>query len=97
MQDKKGRLSLEQRTLVAEAVTNSAQHEGDPCPHCGNTNTSVAQDLFRIAVVDAPIPTRFIPIVPVICNNCGFVRMFGARQFGIEADASLTADGGEGE
>lgn len=82
--DATNKMSPEDRTLAAERINATAQHDGDPCPHCGDKNTSVAEDVFRLAVVDKPIPQRFVPVIPVVCNNCGFVRIFSSRMVGIE-------------
>ena len=84
MPSENGKLSDDERTAASEKVNETAQHAGDPCPHCGDTNTSVAEDLFRLAVSDTPIPTRFIPVIPIVCNNCGFLRLVNSRALGVE-------------
>ena len=95
--DANGKLSLDERNSVSDHVNEKAQHEGDPCPHCGDTNTSVAEDLFRLAVANSPIPRGYIPVVPVVCNNCGHIRLFSGQELGLTmpkaAEATPTEEG----
>lgn len=74
---------MDEREKIAEHVNRTAQITEDPCPHCGNTNTSVAEDLFRLGVGTKTLPSAFVPVVPVICSNCGFLRIFSAWALGI--------------
>ena len=95
--DKAGKLSLEERERASDKINETAQHEGDPCPHCGNVDTSVAEDQFQLAVANGPLIKNFIPVIPVVCNNCGFVRIFHSDKFGISAyPDSEDASKGEG-
>jgi len=91
--DKDGKLSLDERTQASDKINETAQHEGDPCPHCGNIDTSVAEDLFQLPVANGPITTSFIPVLPVVCNNCGYLRLFNSRAFGLEVYAAVPNEG----
>lgn len=91
MPNNEGDLSVDERRVAADLINEKAQHPGDPCPHCGNENTSVAENLFRLAVANSPIPTRYVPVVPVICNDCGFVRLFSGHALGL----TMPEDDGE--
>jgi hypothetical protein len=81
--DENYRLSDDERTKASDHVNKTALQADDPCPHCGNINTSVGEHVFRLAVGFQPIPRGYVPIVPVICSNCGHVRLFGALAMGL--------------
>lgn len=84
----------EERDKASAFINEKAQREGDPCPHCGNLDTSVAENVFRLSVGTAVVGPGFVPIMPVICNNCGHVRIFSAIALGIFPSPNATE--GEG-
>ena len=86
-----GELSEQERNEAAEAVNRTAKLEGDPCPHCGNTDTRVGSNLMRLDVgYDMSLPpigggpVHFFSVLPIVCNNCGFIRLFSPYALGVE-------------
>jgi hypothetical protein len=69
------------------------------CPACGETGFTVPESALGTNVVGLPamlgsqvVPGRALPVVPLVCNNCGFVRLHTAS-FG---EVENAPDNGEG-
>ena len=55
------------------------------CPSCGSDEDFVCCDVIELFVkpnTEERCGTE-IPIVPLICQNCGHVRMFSAKLIGV--------------
>jgi len=55
------------------------------CPSCGGRSWSIG-DIISSPVLTSggtAIGGRTIPMVQVICNNCGFVRLYAAVPIGL--------------
>lgn len=83
MPDAKGKFSIEEMDRAASFINEKSKLPGDPCVHCGSTDTSVGEYAVRLGVGFAPIPPTHIPLMPVVCNNCGNIRLFSAILLGI--------------
>jgi hypothetical protein len=50
------------------------------CEACGETRWSISKDRFSLTKLDASntLTSTGLPVHAVICDNCGFVRLFHA-------------------
>lgn len=55
------------------------------CPSCGATQDFIACDIVELIVKsDAEkISGTEIPVIPVVCPQCGHVRLFSAKAIGV--------------
>src|SRR5260221_10182750 len=61
-------------------------HFGNSCPHCGATTWGVFDQLYELrqfAQGQLSVQGTVIPLVVVICNTCGYTRLFNAISMGI--------------
>lgn len=60
---------------------------GRPCPMCGKGPWNIQDSTFQLAefnegnfVLGGPV----IPVIPVMCNNCGYVALVNAIFAGVQ-------------
>jgi C4-type Zn-finger protein len=70
-----------------QRVRNHLQGRNNRCPVCDANNWTVFEDLLSPFCIDVeyrrPIEVKFLPIVALICNDCGYVRQIAARKVGL--------------
>lgn len=73
-----------------------ARWMGRPCPMCGRDDWAVPQGLFALlelqdasTPVERPVPrpvaseAQVVPVVPVVCKNCGNTVLVSAMVAGV--------------
>jgi uncharacterized Zn finger protein len=70
-----------------ETVLNWLQERELPrqCPSCGSEKEFIGCDVVELHVKSdrEGISGTEIPVVPLICQNCGHVRLFSAKLIGL--------------
>ena len=70
-----------------QAVTAHLQGKNNACPICGANNWAIFDDLIAATCVDVeykrPIQGKLLPMVALICNECGNVRQITAKSVGL--------------
>jgi hypothetical protein len=92
--DAKGKLSDQERAVVADFINRKATVEGDPCPVCGSFDTRVGSEL---AALHAAGSSTYMPAVPVVCHNCGFIRFFHSEGLGLSPRTPVEPESSAGE
>jgi hypothetical protein len=72
-----------------EKVLAWVQEKGLPrhCPSCGSDEDFVGCDLIELPIKQVPGAQRGteIPVIPLICQVCGHVRLFSAKLIGVSS------------
>lgn len=75
--------------------TSSQQHQieehlrdhNNACPVCRTNRWEIFEDLIASVAIDVEykqiIQGKFLPMVALICSDCGFVRQIGAGKIGL--------------
>ena len=70
-----------------QKIKNHLQGRNNQCPICDANDWTVVDDLLSPFCIDVeykrPIEGKFLPIVALICNDCGYIRQIAARKVGV--------------
>lgn len=78
------KLTPEERIHAVEHINQKTTAPNDACLVCGSPDSSVGSFVLRIPTGDVRATQALIqPVVPVVCNNCGFTRLFTPQVMGI--------------
>jgi hypothetical protein len=80
-------MSDEQKTKIYEHLKNAGVHS--ICTACNQEVTWKQADTATILGITedtTPDLSRGIPLIPIICENCGYVRFFSAKSIGLFKD-----------
>ena len=76
-------ISYEERQKIRDHL----QRHNNRCPVCGADNWTVFDDVLSPFCIDVkyrrPIEGKFLPVVALICNDCGYVRQIAAKKVGL--------------
>ena len=82
-------LNNESLAAVREWLKTKATHTA-ACPACGNAKADVG-DIVLAPVYVAPGATTTgvtgVPMLQLLCDNCGYVRLFSAIKLGLVPSA----------
>lgn len=98
MPDNRGHLSDDERQKVVDHVNAFSTAVNDACLVCGNEDSRIGTILFIPAggFVDGTGRYKYngavMPVVPVVCHNCGFVRHFHAERLGLSPPTVIDRD-----
>lgn len=72
---------------LQERLVDHLKGRNCQCPVCGTNNWNMCGDLVSPPCWDAeyrrPIEGRVLPLVVLICSECGFIRQFSALKLGL--------------
>jgi len=70
-----------------QKIRNHLQGRNNQCPVCETNNWSIFEDLVSPLCMDLEykraIEGKLLPIVVLICNDCGYVRQIAAGKIGL--------------
>lgn len=70
-----------------QKIKDHLQGRNNFCPVCNANSWTVFDDLLSPFCIDLeykrPIEGKFLPIVALICNDCGYVRQIAAGKVGL--------------
>lgn len=70
-----------------QKIKEHLQGRNNQCPLCGTNTWTIFDDLVSVLCVDLeykrPIEGKFLPMVALICGDCGYVRQVAAGKVGL--------------
>lgn len=70
-----------------QKIREHLQGRNNQCPVCGANNWAIFDDLLSPLCIDLeykrPIEGKLLPVVALICNDCGHVRQIAAGKLGL--------------
>lgn len=68
-------------------IQDHLQGRNNACPGCTSNNWTVFEDLVASVCIDAeykrPIEGKYLPMVALICGECGQIRQIAAGPVGL--------------
>ena len=80
------------------AALNARTGGQKPCAMCGQTKWNVIDKFVAMPVIDHPQPMALVvggatmPLVPVVCTNCGNTHLINVRVLGFTDMSELNMD-----
>ena len=70
-----------------QRIRNHLQGRNNRCPVCNGNNWAICEDFLSPLCIDVeyrrPIEGKLLPMVGLICNDCGYVRQIAAAKVGL--------------
>ena len=70
-----------------QRIKDHLQGRNNQCPICGVNNWAIFEDLLSPLCIDLeykrPIEGKLLPVVVLICNDCGYIRQLSAKKVGL--------------
>jgi len=70
-----------------QKIMNHLQGRNNKCPVCGTNNWMIFEDLVSPLCIDIEykraIEGKFLPVIEIICNDCGYVWQIAAVKIGL--------------
>lgn len=82
------KLTKKQTDLIVDRL-NAYKDKRQPCPICGGTQWIISDTIFEIRefnmgnMVIGGANSAIIPMIPISCANCGYMRFLSAIKLGI--------------
>ena len=68
-------------------IRNHLERRNNRCPLCGSNHWEIFDDLVSLICFDVeykrPIEGKIVPIVILICSDCGDIRQISAKKVGL--------------
>ena len=70
-----------------QKIKDHLQGNNNQCPLCGTNNWAINDEFVSPLFIDLeykrPIEGKLLPMVVLICNDCGYVRLVAAGKVGL--------------
>ena len=70
-----------------QKIIDHLQGRNHQCPLCGTNKWSICDDLFSPVFIDLehkkPVEDKILPIVALMCDECGNIRQIAAGKIGL--------------